>query len=255
MKGLEAFRVDGKVALITGGGAGIGKACALLLAEAGAKVFVADMVEERAIQVKQEIEQAGGVCGYIVADLSVEDNCRQAVETCVSTFGRLDILINSAGTQGKHGDLELEFDSANFNKVMSVDLGSVYMMCKYAWPKCAEYQGSIINIASLAALKANGPLAYTAAKGAIKSFSKTLAKRLGEKGVRVNTIYPGFILTEMTRGILQMPELKKHFESESPMGMLGEAEDIAYCALYLASDASRFVTGQDFVIDGGAMCN
>ncbi|MBE6289939.1 MAG: SDR family oxidoreductase [Bacteroidaceae bacterium] len=255
MKGLEAFRLDGKVALITGGGAGIGKSCALLLSDAGAKVFVADLVEERALQVKQEIEQAGGACGYIVADLSVEDNCRQAVEDCVNTFGRLDILINSAGTQGKHGDLEQEFDTMNFNKVMSVDLGSVYMMCKYAWAKCAEHQGSIINIASLAALKANGPLAYTAAKGAIKSFSKTLAKRLGEKRVRVNTIYPGFILTEMTRGILQMPELKKHFESESPMGMLGEAEDIAYCALYLSSDASRFVTGQDFVIDGGAMCN
>ena len=255
MKGLNAFRLDDKVALITGGGAGIGKSCALLLAEAGAKIFVVDIIEERALQVKQEIEQTGGECSYGLADLSVEDDCHQMVVDCLKTFGRLDIVINSAGTQGNHGDLEVEFDSANFDKIMKVDLGSVFMMCKYAWSACAVHQGSIINIASLAALKANGPLAYTAAKGAIKSFSKTLAKRLGEKRVRVNTIYPGFVLTEMTRGILKMPELKQHFEAESPMGLLGEAEDIAYCALYLASDASRFVTGQDFVIDGGALCN
>ena len=146
-------------------------------------------------------------------------------------------------------------DTANFDKVMKVDFNSVFMMTKYSWPYLAEQGGgSIINIASLAALKCNGPLVYTAAKGAIRSYSHTLAKRLGEKGVRVNVIYPGFVLTEMTRGVLERPELKKHFEEESPLGILGEAEDIAYCALYLSSDAARFVTGQDFVIDGGAMC-
>ena len=98
MKGLEAFRVDGKVALITGGGAGIGKSCAKLLSMAGAKIFIADIVEERALQVKAEIEAAGGACVYAVADLSAEDNCQKTVEACVSAFGRLDVLINSAGT-------------------------------------------------------------------------------------------------------------------------------------------------------------
>ncbi len=255
MKGLDAFRVDGKVALITGGGAGIGKSCALLLSQAGAKVFIADIVAERTEQVKAEVLSGGGYCAYAVADLSVEENCRQVVEACIRTFGRLDILINSAGTQGNHGDLEKEMDTANFEKVMKVDFNSVFMMIKYSWPYMSEQgEGSIINIASLAALKCNGPLVYTAAKGAIRSYSHTLANRLGKRGVRVNVIYPGFVLTEMTRGVLERPELKKHFEDESPLGILGEAEDIAYCALYLSSNASRFVTGQDFVIDGGAMC-
>lgn len=178
MKGLDAFRVDGKVALITGGGAGIGKSCALLLSQAGAKVFIADIVAERAEQVKAEVLSGGGYCAYAVADLSVEENCRQVVEACIRTFGRLDILINSAGTQGNHGDLEKEMDTANFEKVMKVDFNSVFMMIKYSWPYMSEQgEGSIINIASLAALKCNGPLVYTAAKGAIRSYSHTLANR------------------------------------------------------------------------------
>ncbi len=129
------------------------------------------------------------------------------------------------------------------------------MTIKYAYPECAKNGvGSIINISSLAALRARGPVMYAAAKGAVKSLSKNLAKRLGPMGVRVNTIYPGLIITEMTEGILERPDLKAHYEQESPLGLLGNTEDIAYCALYLASDASRFVTGADFVIDGGATC-
>ena len=250
----DAFRVDGKVALITGGGAGIGKSCALTLASAGAVIFIVDLLEERASSVKAEIESPGGRCGCFCADISQEENCREAVRKCVELFGGLDILINCAGMQGKSGDLETEFDSLNFQKIMGVDLGGTFMMCKYAYPECSKSKGCIINIASLAALRASGPLAYTAAKGAVKSFSKTLASRIGEKGVRVNTIYPGFVLTEMTMGVLDRPDLKERFEKDSPMHILGKAEDIAYCALYLASDAARFVTGQDFVIDGGAMC-
>jgi len=254
MKGLEVFRVDGKVALITGGGSGIGKSCALLLSKCGADIFLCDISEEKMSEVKSEIGQQGGKCSYAVADLSKEENCRKAVEKCVDTFGRLDILINSAGIQGASGDLQKEFDSENFSKTMGIDLGGTFMMCKYAYPECSKHGGNIINIASLAALRASGPLAYTAAKGAIRSFSKTLAKRLGEYGVRVNTIYPGFVLTEMTMGVLDRPELKERFENDSPLHILGEASDIAYCALYLSSEAGRFITGQDFVIDGGAMC-
>ena len=138
---------------------------------------------------------------------------------------------------------------------MAVDLDSTFMAIKYAWPECAKNgAGSIINIASLAALRASGPIVYSAAKGAVKSMSRTLAKRLGGEGVRVNTIYPGFILTEMTAGVREHPELEARFRGESPLGLLGTVEDIGHCALYLASDAARFVTGQDFVIDGGATC-
>ena len=196
-----------------------------------------------------------GKCAIFAADLTNEEACKETVAFCVEQFGRLDIVVNSAGGRGVHGELEKEFLTENLNHTMSVDFNSAFFVIKYAYPECAKQGvGSIINIASLAALSARGPIVYSAAKGAIKSMGKTLAKRLGDKNVRVNTIYPGFILTEMTEGILSQPTLVEKFASESPLHLLGEPKDIGYCALYLASDAARFVTGQDFVIDGGATC-
>ena len=252
---MKAFRLDGRAALITGGGSGIGRGCAKMFAENGASVMITGRREHRLAEVCEEIAAEGGICSYVAADLSQEEGCRAAVEECLRTFGRLDIVVNSAGSRGANGDLEQEFSTENYRKTMAVDLDSTVMTIKYAYPECAKNGvGSIINISSLAALGARGPVMYAAAKGAVKSLSKNLAKRLGPMGVRVNTIYPGLIITEMTEGILERPDLKAHYEQESPLGLLGNTEDIAYCALYLASDASRFVTGADFVIDGGATC-
>lgn len=249
----KAFDLSGRVALITGGGNGIGKGCAKLLADAGASVMIVDLREDSACAVCDEIQEAGGSAAFFQADLSKEENCKAAVDACVSQFGRLDILINSAGTQGANGDLEKELSDENYRFIMAVDLDATVFMAKYAYPFCAQHgKGSIINISSLAALEARGPVVYAAAKGAIRSFSRAMAKRLGPQKIRVNTIYPGLIVTEMTAKILERPELEKHYRDESPLGILGHTEDIAYCALYLASDASVFVTGQDFVIDGGA---
>ena len=252
---MKAFDLSGRVALITGGGSGIGKGCAEILAEAGASVVIVGRRMNRLEDVKAEIEAAGGTCACFSADLTREENCKAMVDFCVSTFGRLDILINSAGGRGAHGDLAEEFSTQNYEETMAVDFTSTFMAVKYAYPECAKNGvGSIINIASLAALQARGPIVYSAAKGAVRSFSRTLAKRLGDRKVRVNTIYPGFIITEMTEGVKDRPDMRERFEKESPLGLLGEVEDIGYCALYLASDAARFVTGQDFVIDGGATC-
>ncbi|MBR4333428.1 MAG: SDR family oxidoreductase [Clostridia bacterium] len=252
---MNAFDLTGRVALITGGGSGIGKGCAKILADAGAKVVIVGRRMNKLEEVKAEIEAAGGKCACFSADLTNEENCRAMVDFCVSTFGRLDILINSAGGRGAHGALEDEFSTQNYEETMAVDFTSTFMAVKYAYPECAKNGvGSIINIASLAALQARGPIVYSAAKGAVRAFSRTLAKRLGDQKVRVNTIYPGFIITEMTAGVKDRPDMRERFEKESPLGLLGEVEDIGYCALYLASDAARFVTGQDFVIDGGATC-
>lgn len=251
----DGFDLTGRVALITGGGSGIGKGCAKTLARHGASVMVVGRRLEKLEAVKAEIEEEGGVAACFAADLTLEESCRAMVEACVRTFGRLDILINSAGGRGAHGSLEEELSTVNYRNTMAVDLDSTFFAVKYAYPECAKHgTGSIINIASLAALRASGPIVYTAAKGAIQSMSRTLAKRLGPEGVRVNTIYPGFIVTEMTEGVRDNPEALAHFQGESPLGLIGEVEDIGYCALYLASDAARFVTGQDFVVDGGAMC-
>lgn len=253
MSYLDAFDLSGRVALITGGGTGIGKGCAKMLASAGASVLVVGRREEKLRAVCDEIHNENGVAAFYAADLSREEGCKAAVGACVDKFGRIDILINSAGSRGANGDLDQELSTENYRHTLAADLDSTIFMVKYAYPLCAEHgKGSIINISSLAALGARGPVVYSAAKGAIRSFSRTMAKRLGKQKVRVNTIYPGLIITEMTEGILDRPDLEKHYREESPLGLLGRVEDIAYCALYLASDASAFVTGQDFVIDGGA---
>ena len=255
MREMRAFDLTGRTALITGGGSGIGKGCAKILADAGANVFVIGRRENKLQEVCEEIRRQGGICDCYAADLSREENCEAMVQACVKRFGRLDILINSAGSRGAHGTLEEEFSAENLRDVMDVDFNSTFWAIKYAYSECQKNGvGSIINIASLAALSARGPIVYTAAKGAVRSVSKILAKRFGPLGVRVNTIYPGFIVTEMTEKIHEMPEQEKRMREESPLGLLGEAEDIGYCALYLASDAAKFVTGQDFVIDGGATC-
>ncbi len=252
---MDAFDLTGRVALITGGGTGIGKGCAKILAAYGAKIMVIGRRISKLEETKEEIEKAGGVCACFSADLTVEEECKKAVEACHDIFGRLDIVINSAGGRGSHGTLEDEFKSDSYRQTMAMDLDSTFWVIKYAYPYCAENNsGSIINIASLAALRASGPIVYTAAKGAIRSMSKTLAARFGSCHIRVNTIYPGFIITEMTEKVRENPQMMEHFTGESPLGLVGEVEDIGYCALYLAGDAAKFVTGQDFVIDGGATC-
>ena len=181
----NAFDLTGRVALVTGGGSGIGKGCAKILAEAGADVMVVGRRMGKLEEVKVEIEAAGGVCACFSADLTDESNCRAMVDACVERYGRLDILVNSAGGRGAHGALEEEFSTENYRETMAVDLDSTFMAIKYAWPECAKNgAGSIINIASLAALRASGPIVYSAAKGAVKSMSRTLAKRLGGEGVR-----------------------------------------------------------------------
>lgn len=251
----DCFSLKGRVVLVTGGGSGIGRACAEVLAQAGASVLVVGRRLSKLEETCEAVRRAGGVCKAFSADLTKEENCRAMTQVCRETFGRLDILVNSAGTCGANGDLKEEFKAENLQSTMEADFNATFYAVKYAYPMCAENGvGSIINIASLAALSARGPVVYSAAKGAVKSFSRTLAKRLGPTGVRVNTIYPGFIATEMTQGVFEDSELEQHFREESPLGLIGVGTDIAYCALYLAGDAARFITGQDFVIDGGATC-
>lgn len=253
MKPDEWFDLTGRVAIVTGGGSGIGRACALALTEAGASVLVAG---RRLAKLEEVCATArNGRCEAFSADLTEEENCRAMADACKARFGRVDILINSAGSRGASGTLEEELTAENLRSTFGADFDATFFAVKHVWPVMAETGGgSIINIASLAALQARGPVVYSAAKGAIRSFSRAMAKRLGPEGIRVNTIYPGFVVTEMTRGVLDDPALQARFRSESPLGLIGEADDIAGGALYLAGNAARFVTGQDFVIDGGATC-
>ncbi len=251
----KMYDLTGRCALVTGGGSGIGKSCAQALAQAGASVVITGRRTQKLEETKKSIEEKGNICQFISADLTLEENCRKAVDFCKNTFGRLDILVNNAGSRGASGTLEEEFSTENLKQTMNTDFVSTFQCIKHAWPECAKNGvGSIINIASLGALRAGAQLAYSAAKGAVKSITKTLAFRLGPRHIRVNTIYPGFIMTEMTQGIKSMPEQEAALRAESPLGLLGQPEDIGLAVVYLASDAARFITGSDLIIDGGAMC-
>lgn len=252
---LSGFSLEGRVALIAGASSGIGRSSAELLSEAGANVFLVARREEKLQEIKALIESRGGACGYYAADASVEESCEAAVDACVERFGQVDILVNSVGVNS--GRIEDQFDTDNYRRVLKVDLDATIFMTKYAYPVMEKAKGgSIINISSSSAVKAmpDAGIPYTASKGAIKSLTRMWGKSMGPAQVRVNSIYPGFILTEMTEGAFGNPEIAPYFTKDVPMGSIGTADDIGYCVLYLASPASAYVTGQDFIIDGGLTC-
>ena len=252
---LSKFNLEGKTALVAGASSGIGRSSAVLLSEAGANVFIVARREARLLELQASIEANGGTCGFFVADLSIEENCKASVEACVQHFGGVDILVNSVGINT--GRIEDAFDTENYRYVMRVDLDASVFMIKYAHPFMEKAGGgSIINISSSAGVKAMvlSGIPYTASKGALRSLTRMWGKQFGPAHIRVNSIYPGCILTEMTQGSFGNPELIPLFTKDVPMGTIGEADDIGYCVLYLASPASAYVTGQDFIVDGGLTC-
>ena len=257
MTNRDPYDLTGRVALITGASShGIGNESAKLLARHGAKVFLTARREDKLEAAKAEIEAVGGSAAYKVCDVSVEEDCKAAVEACIAEFGRLDIMVLAAGISGLSlsGGMEAAFDVDNWKKLQGINLDGVFYMVKYGWEECAKNGvGSIVPIASLAAWKAAGSVAYTATKGAIRSMTPCLAKMLAPHGVRFNTFYPGFIDTDMTHAATEYEPFVKSKLPAIPLGRFGTTEDCANGVLYLASDASSFMTGQHLVVDGGEL--
>jgi NAD(P)-dependent dehydrogenase (short-subunit alcohol dehydrogenase family) len=253
------FNLAGRVALITGASSwGIGSVSAKLLADAGAAVFLVARREDKLLEIANEIETAGGTVGYHACDVSSEEDCKAAVEACVAQFGRLDIMLLAAGISGKPSStargFDDYFDSENWRKVLGINLDGTFWMVKHGHVECAKGGvGSIIMVGSLASWTAAGSGAYTATKGAIRSMTHSLGKALAPLKVRVNTVYPGMIDTDMTHGAVANDDYRKMFLASIPLARIGTADDIANCVLYLASDASSFVTAQHFVVDGGQL--
>lgn len=259
MEGIsKAFDLTGRVAFITGASSyGIGSASAKLLAEAGAKVFLVARREEALAKRVAEIEEAGGVAAYYACDVSAEEDCKLAVEKCIEAFGRMDIMVLSAGMSGKSNrSYDDDFDSDNWRVMQNVNLDGSFWMMKYGHSECAKGGvGSIIVISSLGAYTGSGSASYSATKGALRSMTTHFGKTFAAENVRINTIYPGFIDTDMTHGAFGNENYSPMFLQQIPLGRFGTPEDIGYTALYLAADASSWVTGQHFLIDGGQMCN
>ena len=252
----KAFDLTDRVALITGASSwGIGSASAEALAEKGAKVFLVARREEQLQQKVKEFEDKGYVAAYAVCDVEHEEECKAAVEKCIETFGRLDILVTSAGNAGEAPyEIADEFDTDNWRWVHSLNLDGSIWFLKYAWKECSKHKvGSVVFISSLGAFTADGCAAYCSTKGALRSLTTHFGYHLAPFGVRVNCIYPGYIASDLTKEAFCDPNASKPFLERIPMGRMGVPEDIAYGTLFLASDASSFMTGQGLIIDGGQL--
>ena len=245
------MRLENKVALISGGARGMGAVEAKLFAKEGAKVIIGDMLEEEGRKVEAEINETGGECVFVPLDVTNEDAWQRAVNEAVSRFGKLDILVNNAGIYRAHGVVETT--SAEWDQVMDVNAKGVFLGTKYAIPEMRKAGGgSIVNISSVAGLVGSKETtAYTASKGAVRLLTKSTAIQYASEGIRANSVHPGTIETPMTAGLLADDAHREDRINRTPIGRLGRPEDVAYGALYLASDEASFVTGSELVIDGG----
>ena len=249
------MRLEGKVALITGGGSGIGRASALRFAAEGASIVASDLSEASAVETVAAVREAGGEATAVAGDVVSSDDAKAMVQAAVDAYGKLDVLVNSAGVSGRVEGVSHE---EVWDKVMDVNLKGTYLVSWHAVPEMeAAGGGSIINLASIMALvgypvgMGGGFNPYNASKGGVLQFTRNLAIDLARKKIRVNCICPGYVETNMTRRLTENPESYEALKGRHPMGRLGQPDDIANAALFLASDEAAFVTGAPLIVDGG----
>ncbi len=250
------MRLENKIAIITGGASGIGRATAVLFAKEGAKVIVTDVNDEGGEQTAKQIKEEGGIAKYYRLDVSKEPEVADVFQKVVEEFGRIDVLFNNAGIAGANKPTD-ELSEEEWNQVIDINLKGVFLCEKYALKQMKKQKsGSIINNSSIyGIIGAPDVPPYHASKGAVRLLSKTDALIYAKDGIRINSVHPGFIWTPMVEGFINStPDpaaTKKYIESLHPLGHIGEPNDIAYGVLYLASDEAKFVTGTELIIDGG----
>jgi NAD(P)-dependent dehydrogenase (short-subunit alcohol dehydrogenase family) len=248
-----AAAMQGKVALITGGGSGIGRATAHRLAREGAKIMIADYVPEGAEKVVRAIREAGGEADCVAADVSITAQVEAMVARTVESYGRLDYAFNNAGIEGTMAETTKLPEEA-FDRVIAINLKAVWLCMKYEIPQMLKQGGgSIVNTASTLGLVAlEGAAAYNAAKHGVVGLTKTAALEYARRNLRVNCVCPGFIRTAMVeRAIDKAMVAEEQMIAIEPIGRLGKPEEIAEGVCWLFSDAASFVTGHSLVIDGG----
>ena len=246
--------LNNKIAIVTGGGRGIGRAIALKLAEVGANVVVNDVGKvESAESVAEEVKAMGRQSIAILADVSSTEDVTKMVETTMSTYGMIDILVNNAGITRDH--LLLRMTDDDWNDVLKINLNSVFIctravlrhMMKQRW-------GRIVSIASIVGIVGNpGQANYAATKAGIIGFTRTVAKEVASRGITANAIAPGWVKTELNEVLWGDPDTYKQLTATIPMGRWAEVSEIAGVALFLASDVSSYVTGHTIIVDGGLL--
>jgi NAD(P)-dependent dehydrogenase (short-subunit alcohol dehydrogenase family) len=247
----DLFRLDGKVALVTGATRGIGLGIARALGEAGAHVIMSSRVPKP--EVVEGLKAQGLHVDYLQADMEEEAAPAKLVADAAAITGGLDILVNNAGV-AQHGETH-SFTAAHYRRLMDINLDAVFLACQAALgPMRAQKSGVILNIGSISGIISNIPqpqAAYNASKAAVHMLTKSIASDYAGEGIRANAIAPGYIDTDMTAGGFANPDWAPTWRSMTPLPMVGTPEDIGAAALYLCSPASRYVTGEILVIDGG----
>jgi NAD(P)-dependent dehydrogenase (short-subunit alcohol dehydrogenase family) len=260
-------RLDNKVAIVTGAGSsgpgwGNGKAAAVLFAREGAKVFAVDLNPEAGQETKRIIESEGGQSVSYAADVSRGEEVKALVVECMRAYGRIDVLHNNVGILAVGGPEEMSEDV--WDRLIAVNLKSLFLTCKYVLPFMVEQgHGSVVNISSIASIRYTGypSVAYNASKGAVNQFTQNIAVQYAPKGVRANCVLPGLMDTPMIQRPLKdsygaggAQEMIRRRNESVPMGRMGDAWDVAYASLFLASEEAKYVTGAMLVVDGGLTC-
>jgi 2-deoxy-D-gluconate 3-dehydrogenase len=247
---MNLFDLSGSAAIVTGGNGGIGRGIALGLAAAGADVCIAARNQEKNESVRAEIEALGRRCTTVECDVNVASNIERTIRSTVEAFGTFQILVNNAGFAILN--VPEETTDEEWSSVLETNLSSVFRFSRAAYPTLAESGGKIINIGSMYSIFGSPlVLGYAASKGGVIQLTKSLAVAWAPSNIQVNAILPGWIATDMTAPIREMPEMFENIVSRTPAGRFGEPEECAGAAVFLASEASNFVTGQSLAVCGG----
>lgn len=248
------FDFNGKTVLITGASYGLGEQFAYAFADAGADLILTARSEDLLQNVAENCRAKGREVTAVTGDVSIEDDVRTVVTTGIETHGKIDVLINNAGIADMRGIAPEHFDSETFNQIISVDLvGAFYFARECGLHMLENGSGSIVNIGSILGSggSENGVIAYSAAKGGLRNMTLQLGTEWADRGVRVNSVSPGFIVTEMTRVALEAMGIDKWIASRTPMRRVGESHEVANAVMFLASDLASYITGVDLLVDGG----
>jgi NAD(P)-dependent dehydrogenase (short-subunit alcohol dehydrogenase family) len=261
-----AGRLAGKTAIVTGAGSvgpgwGNGRATAVLFAREGAKVLVADRDRDAAQETVRLVEGEGGAAVLCEADVTDAQSVARMIDTCVQAFGKIDVLHNNVGGSMPGGPVEMSVET--FREQLELNLSSVFLTCKAVLPHMeAQRSGAIINVGSIGGMRHLGHnhVGYSAGKAGLVQFTRQLAVQYGPKGIRANTIIPGLIDTPLLehraakqKGRADLATLRSEAKTRVPLGRRGDGWDVAYAALYLASDEAKYVTGTELLVDGGLM--
>ncbi len=247
------MRLKNRVALITGAASGMGESAARIFAQEGARVMIADILEDEGKAVAEAIKYSGGDASFVALDVANEEQWRAGVDATVSTYGRLDILVNNAGLSGAVTDrMDIEY----FDRLMAVNARGNFLGMKYAIPELRKTGGgSIVNMSSMSGFVGQEfvHMGYNGAKAAIRLMTKSAAVQYGKDGIRVNSVHPGLMPPMRTSVSSADPKLREKVIESIPMGRAGRVEEAAYAILFLASDEASYITGTELVVDGGAI--